>query len=657
MNSDDILWLDFETLSLCNLTTQGLQRYVEDESTEVLCLGYAFNDEEPECWYPEDNAPFPARIIKHVNARGTMYAHNAQFDLQIWNYILANDFPVPAAKLSQWRCSATRAMAHGLPAGLKNLCIAINLPIQKQKEGQRLVMQYSCRGRQPWENDDKQLMTDYCNMDVATMRMACSIMRELTPSEWAEYHNNHRICTFGVPIDVEFATAALNYSDDVKADVNNQIQKLTDGTVEKATSRKSRDRWVFSRITEKQKTLLAVVKNKGKEDEKTTYSFDKEHRDQLMAAADLHPDVEALRNLIDDAGGSATSKYGHMVNTHVDGRVNYALTWHGAATSRWTSKGLQVHNMIRDAFEEPEELIQDVLGDYEIPTPAKTLSRLLRASITAADGVTFGDWSAIEGRMCPWLSDDPRAQDVLDVFRVVHPDGCQCADCDIYIHTAEGMGMDDRQAGKVAALSMQFAGGAGALQRMAKKYGVVYTDDEAEHLKQLWRRANQWCEDFWKGLKRAAWQAYRNPNTLYACGKLEFFYDDGDWLWMRRPSGNLQGYFQPRMEEVEYPWDETGFELTVLAGSVPPKSGQPWPRRTLTAGVLIENATQGAAADLMREAVMNATDLPIILHCHDELVAEGNCADDIQEIMDFVPDWAEGLPLKTEVKFKQRYGK
>ena len=337
-----------------------------------------------------------------------------------------------------------------------------------------------------------------------------------------------------------------------------------------------------------------------------------------------------------------------MVNQNVDGRVNYSLVWHGAATGRWTSKGLQVHNMIRKAFEEPESLIQDILEDYEVPTPAKTLSRLLRASITAPTGVTFGDWSAIEGRICPWLSDEPKAQDVLDVFR---------RNEDIYIHTADGMGLDDRQAGKVAALSMQFAGGAGALMRMAKNYGVIYTEEEAEELKVLWRESNQWCVRFWNGLKKAALNAFHDAGTEYECGKLTFYYDGGDWLWMKRPSGRYHAYFQPKIELVDYPWNEQGYELTVLAGSSLPKAGAKWPRRTLTAGVLIENATQGAAADLMRDCVMQAKDLPVILHCHDELVVEGDYVKEVQALMDFCPDWAEGLPLKTEVKHKSRYGK
>ena len=638
----DICWLDFETTSLCNLTVHGLQRYVEDTTTEVLCLGWAINDAEVQCWFPEDG-PFPQELIDHINADGIMYAQNSIFDRLIWEFALANDYEVPVPKQDQWRCSSARAMAHGLPANLKDICKALNLPLQKQEAGLRLIHQYSCRGPQPWENNDKQLMADYCIMDVRTMRQFCSVLRELSDSEWAEFYTNENINERGIPVDVKFAEAALSYADDIKEGVDEAILALTDGEVRSARARKTRDAWIFERITDEQKELLAVHKN-----DKKKYSLDQEHRDNLLEAIDLNPEVEKLVQLMNDAGGSSTSKYKSVANTHVEGRVHHALVWHGAATGRWASKGIQLHNMPRKAFDEPEPLVQDVLGDYEIDNPASTLSRLLRALITSPDGITFGDWSAIEGRVCPWLSDDPRADDTLDVFR---------RDEDIYIATAAAMGMDDRQAGKVAALSMQFAGGAGALLRMAKVYGVFYSFEEADHLKSLWRTANPWCVDFWHGLRRAADEAVNVPHTVTRKGRIEFYYDGADWLWMKRPSGGLQAYCQPRFELVTYPWGGEGYELTALAGSRKPKAGEPWPRMTLTAGILIQNATQGTAADLMRECVVRSQHLPVIGHVHDELLAEGDHRAEVKRLMEIVPQWAAGLPIKAEVKHERRYGK
>ena len=41
-----ILWVDFETKSRCNLLTRGVYNYAQDISTEVLCMSYAFGDND-----------------------------------------------------------------------------------------------------------------------------------------------------------------------------------------------------------------------------------------------------------------------------------------------------------------------------------------------------------------------------------------------------------------------------------------------------------------------------------------------------------------------------------------------------------------------------------------------------------------------------------
>ena len=129
-------------------------------------------------------------------------------------------------------------------------------------------------------------------------------------------------------------------------------------------------------------------------------------------------------------------------------------------------------------------------------------------------------------------------------------------------------------------------------------------------------------------------------------------------MWCRRPSGAFQAYFQPKIELVDYPWEEQGYELTALAGSTQPKAGKPWPRRTLTPGILIENVTQGTAGDLLRNCMMQAReDLPLIFTCHDEIITEGDHQAELKTLMETLPHWAEGLPIAAGVKYQPRYGK
>jgi hypothetical protein len=49
--------------------------------------------------------------------------------------------------------------------------------------------------------------------------------------------------------------------------------------------------------------------------------------------------------------------------------------------------------------------------------------------------------------------------------------------------------------------------------------------------------------------------------------------------------------------------------------------------------------------------------LPIVLHAHDEIVAEGDHVESLKEALTRPIPWAEGLPLAAEVGTTERYWK
>jgi len=61
-----ILWLDFETRSRVDLKTKGVYNYAQCMSTEVLCMSYAFDDDEVVTWTPDQ--PFPDAVRNHTGA-------------------------------------------------------------------------------------------------------------------------------------------------------------------------------------------------------------------------------------------------------------------------------------------------------------------------------------------------------------------------------------------------------------------------------------------------------------------------------------------------------------------------------------------------------------------------------------------------------------
>ena len=62
----DTLHIDFETRSQVDLKTAGVYNYASDLSTEVLMMGWAFNDEPAKVWLPDET--FPKRIIDHIRS-------------------------------------------------------------------------------------------------------------------------------------------------------------------------------------------------------------------------------------------------------------------------------------------------------------------------------------------------------------------------------------------------------------------------------------------------------------------------------------------------------------------------------------------------------------------------------------------------------------
>jgi DNA polymerase len=85
----------------------------------------------------------------------------------------------------------------------------------------------------------------------------------------------------------------------------------------------------------------------------------------------------------------------------------------------------------------------------------------------------------------------------------------------------------------------------------------------------------------------------------------------------------------------------------------------------LWGGFLAENVTQATAACLLRELLfeLEKDGFPVVGHVHDEVILEvldmlaEEEAKSLQQYMEFVPEWADGLPLQAVPEIMKRYGK
>jgi len=282
---------------------------------------------------------------------------------------------------------------------------------------------------------------------------------------------------------------------------------------------------------------------------------------------------------------------------------------------------------------------------------------MLRPALIAAPEhvLVAYDWSAVEARVTAWASADPQAEDVLQVFR----DGR-----DIYKREAAGIyktpeemvSKEQRQIGKVAILSLGFAGSIGAFSAMGRNYGIVLPESDSRRIVDAWRRANPWAVRYWSKLEEAYTRALRNPGREFPVGRITYMYD-GQHLWYALPSGRILCYPFAKFE---------GDEITyVKAAWKPAADAKEWPRARLWRGLATENITQAIAHDLLRETLrkFDALGLSSVAHVHDEAVVECRAEDAervsalMLEVMTTAPAWAQGLPLAAEGSIMLRYGK
>src|SRR2546430_11799386 len=143
-----VLHRDYETRSRVSLKLVGTHRYAADPSTEILCAGYAGDDEPVQLWRPGDPVP-PEFIEAAHNPSWTVAAHGDHFETAIEQHVLAPRHGWPIIPLERHRCTMAIALAAGLPARLDKIAAALGLTNRKDAGGARPRHQMSKPRRPP----------------------------------------------------------------------------------------------------------------------------------------------------------------------------------------------------------------------------------------------------------------------------------------------------------------------------------------------------------------------------------------------------------------------------------------------------------------------------------------------------------------------------
>lgn len=563
------------------------------------------------------------------------------------------------------------------------------------EKGVKLFAGKDFKAQYYWNNDLELLaaFAKYNRQDVIAEEVAD---RKLPPHSDAErqvWLLDQEINDRGIPIDRALCHGAMAvYSEEVErcnielAKVCHDSEQLKllklpgapkETKVEKVTQDKRILLWINQRCNFGQSIAAEIVDNwlKGYEENKgkagTFWAGDVEQLER----------VKEVLEICKTAGGTAVTKYKAALQyVQDDDRVRGQLLYHGAATGRWTGKGIQPHNFARKAI--PEELFFEYItrGDYNETarlaqlfsyTPVSLLKSCVRGLIRAPDGrkLVVSDFAGIESRVLQWLA---RADKALELWRKPASDE-HCND--VYLHTASqvySISLRDvaswngekweerpehkgkRQMGKICVLALGYQQGPSGFIDSCYKIGggLVIDMIMAEEVVSKWRQANPLIADYkrglWNRVEHACKSVLKNKEIVANInGYLRIYWDKRKYLCIQLPSGRLLRYFKARLFEGSIIYLDGSKQLVETYG-----------------GKLVENIVQGIARCLLVNSAFIARDLGLwlIFHVHDELVAEVDKEDTkakglLHSAMENVPTWAAGLPLAAETYESERYTK
>ena len=633
-----ILEMDIETFSDVDLIKCGVYAYADSPAFEVLLFAYSFDGGETRVIDLAQGEELPGEVAEAVfDGSVVKTAFNANFERTCLSKHFGRYLPPDS-----WHCSAVQAAVLALPRSLEDVGAVLGLDEQKMKEGRELIRYFCvpckptkanggrrrnlpCHAPEKWE-----LFKTYCMRDVDVEK---AIRRKLykfpiPEGEMELYRLDQRINDRGVLVDMGLVRQAVRCERLHKEVVTRRAYELTG--LENPNSVAQLKGWLGENGVEAE-------------------SLSKKAVSEMIGESD--GEVEELLRLRLLMAKTSVKKYEAMKRSVCsDGRVHGLLQFYGAnRTGRWAGRLVQVQNLPQNHIEDlelarrlvREGRFEDVEMLYD-STP-NVLSELIRTAFVPEPGCRFvvADFSAIEARVLAWLAGERWRLEVFSSHGKIYE---ASASAMFHVPIEEvTKGSPLRQKGKIAELGLGYGGAAGALVSMGA-LDMGLSEDDLPPLVAAWRRANPHITQFWWDVDKAAVEAV-TKRTGTRAGRIGFEYRSGI-LFVMLPSGRKLAYVKPRMAVNKF-----GRAGLTYEGILENKK---WGRIETYGPKLVENIVQGTARDLLAEAMLRVEKrgYPIVMHCHDEIIAEVpegmGSVEEMCEVMAVRPVWAEGLPLRAD---------
>lgn len=684
----DIYHLDYETYSPVDIKTLGHYRYAEE--SKILMFAIAKNDEDPVIWvHPDYVSAMPKEHDNEVawDMLGTaimmedlIYAHNAAFEIAVSHFAMDRDVGFEPPALDRWRCTASMALKAALPSSLAKCGEALNLDQQKYARGSALMKMFSIPDKKTGEvknpveyPEDFQEYCHYCLEDVRTEQAIHKALKafELKGPDLESFllymSINHR----GLPVDTETLKLAGDIIHEAEQIMATEFKGIT------GLTHNQRDKlmfWMAERGYPFDNMQAATVR-------KAFASIDKWCED---------PEAYRALHLKQQLSFAAFKKIKTMQDCACsDGRVRGSLQWYGAHTGRGSGRLIQPQNFKRPTIKNTEEIygrmrdgtIDRQQMEQEYGNPLEVVSSCIRHFIHSEEDQTFldADYSSIEARVVCWLAGQKDAlveyENNDDAYIKMAVKIFNCSEEDQIARKNAGESTVERFVGKQAVLGCSYQMGVPRFLDTCNNFGFSIPEDQVKRYMQAtglsykeseknikldlaetavrgYREKYDKVAALWNIMEKAAKDAIRNPGQVVQAGpKVKFQVTQAagmDYLLLALPSGRCIVYPRPilaprengRGEQIKY-WAKLPGKM--VYGHVSTYGGK-----------LVENATQGCAADVMSSgsAIAEERGYKIATLIHDEaLVYKTETTqniDDLCEALTTLPEWAEGLPVAAE---------
>lgn len=663
------LFIDFETYSAVDIKENGGKAYAHDPSTLIVCLGIAFNQEEPFLWTPAKDA-LPERVLNHVLSGQPVYAFNATFDQRIWNVVGQRDFAWPVLSPGQMVDVQALCACYQIPQSLDKAGEALKIPMPKDKAGTTYIKQ-CCQPDKDGEvpqapSHVMQGLYRYCLRDVKAMQQIVYLLprQELIPQEQVIWELTQECNETGLPIDIAAVTSIYEYLQKYIADTIPELPRLTNGIVTTPGQ--------VARIIKFCASKGYILPN-----------LQADTVEQELARPSLPKDVRRILELRQELGRSSTAKYKKILAQTIDlgngPRVYDNLRYHGAGTGRWTGQGFQMHNLPRLSIkeiceqrglteEDPDTWIDLFKHKAAIEDPVSVAKALIRPMIKAPEGyvIAVADYSSIENRLLAWAANDIETLKDFDEGK----DQYKTMAAARFNVPYDQVTKEQRRVGKVIILGCGYGMGGKKFKSTALlQANLELTDEEAQASVMAYRDRYPLVKQLWNNLRRCAAEAViSGQRRRYKSVIFGMFERNGiRWLAMQLPTGKSLYYMNPSIkEELIKDYEFMGPVPTITHYGTDPYTKK-WTRLKLIPGRITENFIQATAREVMAQGMLNVKHrmpyVQLLGSVHDEalaLIPKSAATDATLEMfihalcdIDFLP----GCTIKAEGFFTDRYKK